>query len=321
VVSEAEPEGTSLVLGGVVVPPGEVRRMDIPVAKLPTGTWQHLRVIVVHGRRPGRRLWLSAALHGDELNGVEIIRRVLHKIDPRRLAGAVIAVPIVNMFGFINQSRYLPDRRDLNRSFPGSPSGSLASRIAHLFMREVVAQAQYGIDLHTGANHRTNLPQVRADLEDPETRRCAEAFAAPLMMHARLRDGSLRGAASARGGNALLYEGGESHRFDREAILVGVRGILRVMAALGMRRAESTPLGYEPYEASSRRWVRARQSGILRLQAKLGRRVAKGDVLGVISDPFEEEVLKVKAPTGGIVASLTRNPLVSRGDALVYLAD
>jgi predicted deacylase len=319
-VSQTTSKAADLTLGGVTVTPGETRRLEIPVAKLPTGTWQHLRLVVVNGRRAGKHLWLSAALHGDELNGVEIIRRVMRKIDPRKLSGAVIAAPVVNVFGFINQSRYLPDRRDLNRCFPGSPSGSLASRIAHLFMEEVVARADYGIDLHTGANHRTNLPQVRADLEDTETRRCARAFGAPLLMHARVRDGSLRGAASARGGHALLYEGGESHRFDPVAIRLGVQGILRVMAALRMRPAERSPLPYEPFEAVRGRWVRARQSGILRMRVRLGQKVSKGDLLGRIADPFEEETFEVKAPLEGMVASQTRNPVVSRGDALVQLA-
>ena len=150
------------------------------MARLPTDTWLSLPVVVMNGRRPGPSLFLSGAIHGDELNGVEIVRRVTDALDARSLAGVVVAVPIVNVFGFVNESRYLPDRRDLNRSFPGSPRGPLAARMAHLFMQEVVAKCEYGIDLHTGSWSRTNLPQVRGDFRDPEVRRCAEAFGAAM---------------------------------------------------------------------------------------------------------------------------------------------
>ncbi|MFW6198438.1 MAG: M14 family metallopeptidase, partial [Acidobacteriota bacterium] len=161
-------------IGGERVAPGETRRLDLPVARLPTQQMLSLPVKVLHGSRPGPRLWLSAAIHGDEVNGVEIIRRVLDAVRPEELAGTVVAVPIVNVFGFVQQSRYLPDRRDLNRSFPGSRRGSLAARLARLFLTEVVERCSHGIDLHTGSLHRSNLPQVRGDLDDPETRRCAE---------------------------------------------------------------------------------------------------------------------------------------------------
>ena len=196
-----------------IVRPGEFRRLDLPVSRLATQTLLSLPVTVVNGIEPGPKLWLSAAIHGDEINGVEIISQLLAKIQPDKLRGTIIAVSIVNVFGFIEQSRYLPDRRDLNRSFPGSEKGSLASRLANLFMREVVAHSTHGIDLHTAAVHRLNLPQIRANLEDEATYRCAKAFGAPLMMHATTRDGSLRQAATKKGIPVLLYEGGGSTAF------------------------------------------------------------------------------------------------------------
>ncbi len=304
---------------GMAVEPGRRQRFDLPVSRLPTQTWLSLPVEVVNGARSGPHLWLSAAVHGDELNGVEIIRRVLQKLDPRDLAGAVIAVPIVNVFGFINQSRYLPDRRDLNRSFPGSASGSMAARLAHLFMTEVVQQCQYGIDLHTGSQHRSNLPQIRANFRDPETLRCAEAFAPPVLLHSELRDGSLRQAAAQRQCHVLLYEAGEPMRFDEEAIDLGVRGVLRVMAALGMGKHHPRPR-YKPQRFEQTTWIRARRSGILRLQVKLGETVEPHQVLGFIADAFGENSSPVRAPQRGLVIGVNNNPLVSRGEALVMQA-
>ncbi|HEV8630243.1 MAG TPA: succinylglutamate desuccinylase/aspartoacylase family protein, partial [Thermoanaerobaculia bacterium] len=229
-LSSTEP----LRIGDKQVPPGAAVRVDLPVSRLFTGGWLSLPVTVLHGTRPGPRLWVDAAIHGDELNGMEIIRRVLELLDPQRLAGVLIAVPVVNVFGFVQQTRYLPDRRDLNRSFPGSPRGSMAARLAHLFLEQVVAKCQYGIDLHTGSQHRTNLPQIRAQLADPETRRIAEAFAAPMMFAATEIPGSLRAAARRRGAHLLVYEAGEPLRFDEAAIRLGVDGVLRVLAAVGM---------------------------------------------------------------------------------------
>lgn len=221
-------------VGGEAVPPGRRRELELPVARLPTDTWLSIPVVVLNGRAPGPTVWLSGAVHGDEINGVEIVRRLARTLDPRRLAGTVIAVPVVNVFGFVNESRSFPDRRDLNRSFPGSTRGSLAARLAHLFMQEVVSRSDDGIDFHTATDHRTNLPQLRCDLDDPETRRCAVAFGAPMTLHSRLRDGSLREAATSRGIPVLLYEGGEPVRFNEWAIRAGVDGALRVLQELGM---------------------------------------------------------------------------------------
>ncbi len=309
-----------LTINGTTVLPGKKQRLEIPVARLPTQTMLSLPVTVVTGLRPGPRLWLSAAIHGDELNGVDIIRRVLAKISPGYLSGTVIAVPIVNVFGFIEQSRYLPDRRDLNRSFPGSPRGSLAARLAHLFMKEVVSQCTHGIDLHTAAYHRTNLPQIRANLRDEQTRKCAIAFGAPLMMQSAMRDGSLRQAAAQQGIPILLYEGGEALRFDDTAIAVGVTGILRVMKALSMYDSEVKLSANPPVAVEKSQWVRASHSGILHMTVNLGDWVARRQRIGSISDAFGDRTFEVLAPTDGIVIGCTRNPLINQGDAIVNLA-
>ena len=294
---------------------------DIPMARLPTDTWLSLPVVVINGRRPGPALFLSGAIHGDELNGVEIVRRVTAKLDARTLGGTVVAVPIVNVFGFVNESRYLPDRRDLNRSFPGSPRGPLAARMAHLFMQEVVTRCDYGLDLHTGSWSRTNLPQVRGDLRDPQIRRIAEAFGAPIMLHSRVRDGSLRQAATAKGVHVLLYEAGEAHRFDDFAIDTGVAGVLRVMRELGMWEGDGAEVAPTPLAASKSHWIRARRGGILRLDVGLGEPVGPGTELGIIADAFGTGVSKVRARADGIVIGYLRKPLVNQGDALVHVAE
>ena len=309
-----------LEIGGQMILPGKRQHLELPVSHLPTQTILSLPVIAINGKGDGPRLWLSAAIHGDEINGVEIIRQVLAKVKPNRLQGAIIAVPIVNIFGFLEQSRYLPDRRDLNRSFPGTRHGSLAGRLANLFMKEIVSRCTHGIDLHTAALPRVNLPQVRANLEDAETCRCARAFGAPLTIQATVRDGSLRQAASKQGIPVLLYEAGEALRFDAEAIRVGVEGIFRVMDCLEMYALPFACEPTVPLEVSATKWVRASRSGILHLAAKLGERVTKKQVLGTITDAFGDTSTKVRAPVDGMVIGHVQNPLINQGDGLVNLA-
>jgi predicted deacylase len=225
------------------------------------------------------------------------------------------------MFGFIEQSRYLPDRRDLNRSFPGSARGSLAARLAHLFMTEVVNHCSHGIDLHTASHHRLNFPQIRANLEDPETHRCAQAFGAPVLIHATSRDGSLRQAAARKGISVLLYESGEALRFDAYGIDIGVEGVLRVMVALNMLNysPQQSP-NLPPLEFKETKWVRASRSGILHLQTELGQGIRKYQKLGYITDAFGERTITVKASCTGRVIGYTQNPLVNQGDGIVHLA-
>jgi len=199
-------------IAGHKVTAGKRMRMELPIGNLMSGTPVALPLIVVHGKKDGPVVWLSAAIHGDEICGVEIIRQVLAAVNAPSMAGTIIAAPVVNVHGFNTNDRYLPDRRDLNRSFPGSSRGSLASRIAHLFMQEVVSRSDVGIDLHTGADLRTNLPQVRCDIDHGPTLELAEVFGAPIVIDARLRDGSLRQATVEEGKIMLLFEGGEASR-------------------------------------------------------------------------------------------------------------
>lgn len=319
-MTDSEERPNIIKVGDIFVPAGMKKRADLPVAQLPTQAHVSLPVQVVNGVENGPRLWIDAAIHGDEINGVEIVRELLGVLDPQKMRGTLIAVPIVNVFGFIYESRYLPDRRDLNRSFPGSARGSLASRLANLFMTEIVSQCTHGIDLHTGSNERINLPHIRGDLNDAETRRCAEAFAAPAMMSSKGPRGSLRRAVRKLGKPILVFEGGEPRRFNPECVEVGLEGILRVMDALGMRDHDAAPLDYEPREVDRKTWIRAKQAGILRLQKFSGDFVKKGEALGTIGDAFDEKSTTVKASFDGQIISHVNNPLVHQGDAVIHLA-
>ncbi len=309
------------IINEQAVPPGERRTVQLDVAQLYTHTPVGMPVHVVHGRRDGPTLCLSAAIHGDEINGIEIIRRVLALPQLRRMRGTLLAVPIVNVFGVLAQTRYLPDRRDLNRSFPGSAGGSLAARLAHLFMSQVLERASHAIDLHTGTAHRTNLPQIRANLDDPGTLDLARAFSAPVIINSDLRDGSLRHAADERGIPVLLYEAGEALRFDEDCIRLGVRGITGVMRELGMLpRVKRKYPPRRPVQVENTRWVRTESSGILRTTVQLGQRVRRGEQLGLISDPFGDGETRAEAAFDGIVIGRTNLPLVHEGDALFHVA-
>lgn len=310
-----------LTIGGVTVPPGSRTTIALPVGRLHTYTPMTMPVHVIHGKRPGPRLFVCAAIHGDELNGVEIVRRLLKLRSIDNLKGALVAIPIVNVYGVISHSRYLPDRRDLNRLFPGSDSGSLTARQAHLFDNEILAHCTHGIDLHTGALHRNNLPHVRADLDDPETEGMARAFGAPVMVNANLRDGSLRETAKERGIPMLVYEAGEALRFNEVCIRAGTRGIVEVMRNIGMlppsRRHRKA---HSPVQARSSTWVRAEVGGIFRTVAPLGKQVEAGDLLGVVANPFGTRETNVTAPASGVVIARLNLPLVNEGDALYHIA-
>lgn len=310
-----------LVIGSAEVSPGSRKTIELTLPRLYTHDAMSMSVIVVNGRRPGPNLFLSAAVHGDELNGIEIVRRVLEKTDSQHLRGALIAVPIVNVFGLITHSRYLPDRRDLNRSFPGSKTGSLAARIAATFMENVVKNATHGIDLHTAATGRTNLPQIRGNLYDEETLRLAEEFGAPVMIHASVRDGSLRGAAAKRGLPVLVYEAGEPDRFNADAIALGVTGVLRVMKCLRMLRKARSPAKHAIQRVYRSSWIRARQSGFIHISVGLGDRVEKGQTLGVIQNALGENAAPLRCRVNAIVIGHVSTPLVHRGDAVVHIAE
>jgi predicted deacylase len=307
-------------VGTSVINPGERATVRLPVADLYTGTSLAMPVHVVCGRRDGPTLFVSAAIHGDELNGVEIIRRLLKRKVLSAMRGTLLAVPIVNVHGFLDQSRYLPDRRDLNRSFPGSRKGSVASRMAYTFMHEIVDKSDFGIDLHTGAINRCNLPQVRGNLDDEATLQLAKAFGAPVIIDSNARDGSLRQCAADKGMPMLIYEAGEALRFDELSIRAGLRGTLNAMRHIGMLPLSKKASMAAPVVADSTSWVRAPESGIVVPGVGLGSRVTEGQVLAVIGDPVSDEEAQVTAPFDGIVIGHSKLPLAHEGDALFHIA-
>lgn len=312
---------SALAVNGINIPPGARRTLELPIPHLYTHTEMAMVVHVIRGKQPGPRLFVSAAMHGDEILGIEIVRRLMRHSAMSRIRGALLAVPIVNPYGVLDQSRYLPDRRDLNRSFPGSNTGSLAARLAQLFMSEIVSNASHGIDLHTGAHHRFNLPQIRADLSDAETLRLARAFGVPVLLDSNVRDGSLRAAASEHGLPMLLYEAGEALRYDEMCVRAGVRGVLGVMRELGMLPAvRRSRKKREPYVSRSSRWIRAPKGGMLLNLKTLGSDVAEGEKLGIVADPYGGSEEPIVSEFPGIVIGRTHLPLVHEGDAVLHVA-
>lgn len=312
----------TITIGGITVQAGERRGINLRLPHLYSHSEINMPIHVIHGRQAGPCLFVSAAIHGDEINGVEIIRRLLRTKALDRLKGTLIVVPVVNVFGFNNKSRYLPDRRDLNRCFPGSERGSLAGQIAKLFTDNIVACCTHGIDLHTAAIGRSNLPQIRTDLTgNPDMLAMAQAFHSPVILDAPTRNGSLRSVASQYNAQVMLYEAGEALRFDEIPIRAGVRGIISTMRHLGMLspRKSGKPPGASLLSQGSS-WVRAPQSGILRLAKSMGEQINSGDILGYVADPtgFSEEI--IHSPLSGILIGHSTLPLVHEGEALFHIA-
>jgi uncharacterized protein len=303
---------------GSIIPPATVQRLSWSATELFEGVPVSTPVLVVNGAEPGPTLCLTAAVHGDELNGIEMVRRVMHDISPDKLSGVVIGVPIVNVQGFRRGSRYLPDRRDLNRYFPGNPDGSAAARIAHSFFVNVVAYCDALVDLHTGSFERANLPQIRADLRNPDVVTLTQGFGSMVILHSRPAVGTLRHAATEAGIPAVTLEAGGPSELELTDVKLGVKGIETLLNTLGMvkrRRLWSDP---EPvYYRSS--WVRADNGGILLSLVSLGSTVRKGDVLGTITDPMNNARSEVHSPYSGRIIGMARNQVVMPGFAAFHV--
>ncbi len=310
-----------IIINDDIIKQGERKHIHLEIARLYDSTEMSLDIEVTRGKEDGPVLFLSAAAHGDEINGTEIIRRILASQSLNDIKGTVIAVPIVNAYGFNTKSRYLPDRRDLNRCFPGSSEGSLAARLADVFIRDVVDQSTHGIDFHTGAINRTNWPQIRACLDDTEVSKMAKDFAAPVILNEQLREGSLREYCYNNNVPIILFEGGEALRFQKNAIQSGFDGTLRVMAGLGMIDPSALPVPEtNPQYLKNNYWVRAPQSGILITKKQLGESVEKNDVLGVITNAFGQYSVDITASNAGVIIGATTSPLLNQGDAAYHIA-
>ena len=311
----------SFFLNGEEVKPGQHKVILLPLPKLYNWTPLSMPVHVMHGKKPGPVLCITSAIHGDEVNGIAVVRRLMKKPILHKLAGTIIAIPIVNIFGFLYQDRYLMDRRDLNRCFPGNAEGSVASRLAHLLVTEVISKATHMIDLHAGSLHRTNLPQVRVDLSIPGARELAESFNVPVVVSSSLISGSLRYYAQSQNIPFLLYEAGEALRFDELSIKTGVNGILSVMNKLEMISfKKSSRNSYVTAFADSSFWIRAPQGGTFHPHKSLGKQVAKNEVLANIGNPATNEEYRLHSPISGIIIGMNLLPLVHEGAALFHIA-
>jgi predicted deacylase len=309
-----------LDIGGTSVPPGTRTTIHLPLPYFYTHSPTTMPIHIIRGHRPGPSLLITSALHGDELNGIEIIRRLLGSKSLNRITGTLICIPVVNVFGFIGQSRYLPDRRDLNRSFPGSAKGSMAARLANLLSTEVLPLCTHQVDLHTGAIDRENLPQIRGCFNMGGTlAEIARAFNAPVVLDLGLRSGTFRETAHKQGIPSLVYEAGEALRFDEISIRAGVSGILNVLAHLQMIR-KRTRREHQPLMAKSTQWIRAPQSGVMRSLVSLGEKVSAGQTLAFISDPFGDHEEIIASSASGIVIGRSRLPLMHEGEALFHIA-
>jgi len=317
-----EAEQNEFEIGGHHVPACSSSDISIPITTLATGYSSMLSVRVFHGAEPGPTVFVSGAVHGDEIVGTAAIQHLAQQIDPSRLSGTVLLVPVTNIFGFLNRSRYLPDRRDLNRSFPGSVSGSLASQLAQVFFSEVVQRASLGIDIHTAAVHRYNLPQIRIDKGNPRLVELAMAFGAPVIIESPLREGSLRSKAKEEGVDMLLLEAGKALRFDNLSIETGVAGVLRVLAHLGMIDADDRLAGVSvPARSNKSTWVRSTRGGVAHPAKTSGDPVRKGDLLATVAGLLGEEPEAVISPIDGIIIGHATLPVVHQGDALFHIAE
>lgn len=307
----------TITINGKKIGKGEKAEISLRIARLPTHTFIDLPVFVYRGERDGPVLLLTAGLHGDEINGIEIIRRMIASKTVYPLAGTVIALPIVNVFGFIHFLRDLPDGKDLNRSFPGGEKGSLARRIAYVVMNEILPHVDYGIDFHTGGASRSNFPQLRCLFDNPQNLELAQGFAPPFIIDSKLIDKSFRQAAYKKGKVIIVYEGGESLRFDEFVIQEGVNGTVRLMKHLGMTDKSCPPNNSKILQRTS--WIRASYAGMFRSVIKCGELVKKNQVIGNITDPFGETEIKVKSPKLGYIIGVNNIPVVNRGDAIFHL--
>ncbi len=308
-----------LSIGGRDIRRGTVEQIFLKVSEYYTATPVNVPVTVIRGREPGPTAFLTAAIHGDELNGVEIVRRVMTSLSAEQVRGTLICVPVVNRVGFLTHTRYLPGRRDLNRYFPGDPRGNAAARTAHTLFTEIVARSKYGIDLHTASVGRTNLPHIRADMSNDKVRRMARAFGTEIIIDSPGPPRTLRAAATGGGVPTIIFEAGETFRFQRNMVARGVAGVRNVLATLGMTGDAAKEARFQVIIKVSE-WVRSVRGGIADIVVRPGEIVYEGDEIASITNPFGREVSSVRSPLTGLIIGITTVPMVNPGDAICHVA-
>jgi len=307
-----------LIIADQSIRPGEFKEININIARLPSRTQIDTPIYIYRAPEEGPVLALTAGMHGDEINGMEIVRRIIDLGYNKVKKGTVLCMPVINVYGFLNYSREVPDGKDINRSFPGSKTGSLAARVAYHMTHDIIPFIDYGVDFHTGGAMRTNYPQVRCVMQEEKNAELAAAFNAPFTIDSPFRPHSLRQTAAKKGKNIIVYEGGESVRFDQFAIEEGVNGTLRLMKHLGMidsapeQKAENKII----WNSS---WARARTAGLFQNAVQCGELIQKNQIVGTLTDPFGEFKEQIKSPSTGYVVGLNNNPVVNAGDALLHI--
>ncbi len=307
-----------LVIAGQAIRPGEFKEINIKIARLPSRTQIDTPIYVYRAPEDGPVLALTAGMHGDEINGMEIVRRIIDSGHHKVLRGTTVCMPIINVYGFLNYSREVPDGKDVNRSFPGSKGGSLASRVAYHLTHDIIPFIDVGVDFHTGGAMRTNYPQVRCMMQEPKNVALAHAFHAPFTIDSPFRPHSLRQTAAKKDKSIIVFEGGESLRMDVRAIEEGIHGTLRLMKHLGMIHWAPEPKEENKIVWSSA-WIRARTAGLFHPQINAGELIHKHQLVGEITDPFGEYKEEIKSTVTGYVVGLNNNPVVNAGDALMHV--
>ncbi len=312
-----------IVILGENILPGESKTIDMEIARLHTTTKLKIPVIVERSLLDGPVVLFTAGIHGDEINGVEIVRQLIIRKINKPKTGTIICIPVVNMFGFVNKSREFPDGRDLNRVFPGSKTGSLASRFAFHILKEIMPVVQYAVDFHAGGASRFNAPQIRIVPNNPELKQLADAFEPPFILYSKNIAGSFRNAAEKMGVKMLLFEGGKSLDINTDVAQVGVDGVKRLLAHLDMLSQNHSLIIQKSKTICIEKsgWLRAKCSGLLHDNNLIGRFVKKGTTIGLITDPFGKFEQKVKAPNDGYMINANHAPIVYEGDAIYHLSN
>jgi predicted deacylase len=308
------------VILGKEIAPGKGAQLNLDVARLHTRTPILVPVIVERAKIDGPVVLLMAGLHGDEINGIEIIRRVLRKGFNKPQCGTIICLPVFNIFGFLNVKRELPDGRDLNRSFPGSENGSLASQFAYHFMKEIAPHVDYVIDFHTGAAQRNNFPQIRCLLNDVASIELAKIFNPPFILHSSHIAKTIRESIVKKGKMMLLFEGGKTNSIEEMVVEEGLNGVKRILSHLGMRTFKiDISKDRKPYFLGESKWMRSPNSGMFQAVVVNGAEVKKGDVIGMVTDPYGKFEKRVKAIADGFIICLNESPVVYKGDAIFHI--
>lgn len=309
-----------IVIRNTEIQAGESASLEIEVARLPSGTPITLPVHVIRSKSEGPTVLLSGGMHGDEVNGIEIVRRYLNQdLKGKLKCGSIVAMPIINVYGFINFARYVPDGKDVNRSFPGNKEGSLASLVANVLTTEILPQIDFGLDFHTGGASRTNYPQMRYETGDALAEEIADAFAAPFTLNSRVIEGSFRETAKTLGKTVVVFEGGETLRIDPKTVDEGLKGIGRVLHHFKMldKKVKSKKTLF----FSDSHWVRAEVSGLFRHKKESGNKVKEGQTIGYISSPTNDYSVKVKSPYNGYIIGHNNFPLIHKGDAIFHIGE